>query len=100
MGPDRRGSKKSFCPRSAAAGESRYLLVVSTGRAGSGDSVLMSAHSCGEKPSLAGSVAWPTLSLPVGASPNDADRTTKARAPSKRPEDSRNFRIAHLQGGV
>src|SRR4051812_30668446 len=39
IGPESRGSKNSFWPRSAAAAESRYLLVVSTGGAGSGDSV-------------------------------------------------------------
>src|SRR5690349_21358008 len=50
MGPERRGSKKSFCPRRAAAAESRYLLVVSTGRAGNGERVLMIAHSCCENP--------------------------------------------------
>src|SRR6267378_8345808 len=58
MGPARRGSKKSFCPRRAAAGESRYLLVVSTGKAGNGESVLMIAHSWREKPSPP-SPDWP-----------------------------------------
>src|SRR5262245_29913057 len=96
MGPDRRGSKNSFCPRSAAARESRYLLVVSTGRSGSGDNVLMTAHSCGEKPSVDGLVTGPTLVLPAGASPHTPDRTPTARAASKRLEDHSNFRMAHL----
>jgi hypothetical protein len=51
MGPESRGSKKSFCPSRAAAGESPYLLVVSTGRPGNGESVLTIAHSKGERPS-------------------------------------------------
>src|SRR5205807_8324122 len=53
MGPESRGSKNSFCPRRAAAGEARYLLVVSTVSAGSGESDLITAHSWREKPSLA-----------------------------------------------
>src|SRR5262249_62232067 len=56
----------------------------------------MSAHSCGEKPSLAGLVTGPTLALPAGASPHTPDRTPTARAISKRPEDHSNFRMAHL----
>src|SRR5947209_4197339 len=52
MGPESRGSKKSFCPRRAAAGESRYLLVRSSGSPGSGESVLITTHSWGEKSSL------------------------------------------------
>src|SRR5690349_3954 len=53
IGPDSRGSKKSFWPSRAAVAESRYLLVVSTGRAGRGERLRMVAHSEGEKPS------WP-----------------------------------------
>src|SRR5262249_25168482 len=45
IGPESRGSKKSFWPSRAAASESRYLFVVSTGSAGSGESVWMVAHS-------------------------------------------------------
>src|SRR5690242_10838151 len=39
IGPASRGSKNSFCPRNAASAESRYLLVVSTGRVGRGERV-------------------------------------------------------------
>src|SRR5215471_7492136 len=56
IGPERRGSKKSFCPKRAAASESRYLFVVSTGRSGKGERVLIIAHCLGEKPSP---LSWP-----------------------------------------
>src|SRR5580765_3746783 len=58
IGPESRGSKKSFCPRSAAAGESRYLFVASTGSAGSGESVLTMAHSEAEKIAESGVMEW------------------------------------------
>src|SRR6266478_7039710 len=80
MGPARRGSKKSFCPRRAAAGESRYLLVVSTGRAGNGESVLIIAHSWGEKPS-----------------PPDWPHATKVNDTNNRLDHDTNLRITHLQ---
>src|SRR6266849_3075345 len=76
MGPESRGSKKSFCPSRAAAGESRYLLVVSTGRAGNGESVLIIAHSCGEKPS-----------------PPDWPHATNVRDTNNRLDHSADFRI-------
>src|SRR5215472_10897807 len=60
MGPESRGSKNSFWPNKAAAGESRYLFVVSTGKFGNGESVLMTAHSCGEK-KPSGLPDWPQI---------------------------------------
>src|SRR5215470_16672275 len=66
IGPERRGSKKSFCPSSAASAESRYLLLVSLGSSGSGESVAITARSAGEKMSLSGAV-WVTGLVPAGA---------------------------------
>src|ERR1051325_113268 len=69
MGPERRGSKNNFCPSSAAAAESRYLLVVSIGRSGSGESVAIKARSAGEKMSLsfARAADFVVAGIPVGA---------------------------------
>src|SRR5436190_18281235 len=64
IGPESRGSKKSFWPRSAAAGESRYLLVASTGSAGRGESVLTMAHSSAEKGCGTLVVGWPECFWP------------------------------------
>src|ERR1700742_3758572 len=50
IGPESRGSKKSFCPSSAAAGESAYLLVGSAGRGGSGERAWIIFHSPDEMP--------------------------------------------------
>src|SRR4051794_1110094 len=49
IAPEIRGSKKIFCPSKAAAAESRYLFVVSTGGAGKGESVCRTDNSSGEK---------------------------------------------------
>src|SRR4029078_4552760 len=59
-GPERRGSKKSFCPRSAAGRELRYVFSVSAGNPGKGDSVLTTAHSWLERASLS------VLAGPIG----------------------------------
>src|SRR5258708_35015541 len=85
MGPERGGSKKSFCPKRAGAGESRYLLVVSTGKPGNGESVLTIAHSRREKLS-------PTLS----PASEGWLGTTNGTDPSNRPKHSVDLRIAHL----
>src|SRR5437764_2559815 len=86
MGPERRGSKNSFCPRRAAASESRYLLVVSTGRSGNGERVLMVAHSCWLKPSLPESADW--LRAAVATMRNDPSNTA-----SNTPNHSADLRI-------
>src|SRR5260370_14816789 len=51
IGPDRRGSKNSFCPSSAALSELRYLLVVSRGRSGRGESLCSTDQSLALNPS-------------------------------------------------
>src|SRR5437763_14805123 len=86
MGPERRGSVNSVCPRRAAASESRYLLVVSTGRSGNGERVLMVAHSCWLKPSLPESADW--LRAAVATMRNDPSNTA-----SNTPNHSADLRI-------
>src|SRR5436305_247865 len=86
IGPDRRGSKKNFCPNSAAAAESRYLFVGSIGKSGSGESVSIKVRSAGEKMSLSladCTAGFAAAEAPAGAPAlsNHADnrpRTTRA----------------------
>src|SRR5258708_29279187 len=107
MGPERRGSKKSFCPRRAAAGESRYILVVSTGSAGNGERVLMIAHSWREKPSCflssesedcfkLGSANGLALSPSEAVSSEYPKETASATDTTNRPNHSVDLRIVHL----
>src|SRR6516162_6382988 len=103
MGPESRGSKNNFCPRSAAAGESRYLLVVSTGRSGSGDSVFMMAHSWGENPSPPESFSPAeglALASTVGVPPRYHVPIASATDPSNRATNHVEFVITHLEDEV
>src|SRR6266700_2811996 len=84
-----RGSKKSFCPSSAAAGESRYLFVVSIGRAGRGESALMIAHSSGEKSALSG-LDLPACSWMAAPAAKYPCKDTNTIAPARvRPRNDR-----------
>src|SRR5580692_6207358 len=98
MGPERRGSKKSSWPSSAAAGESRYSLVVSTGKSGNGESVLMTTHSCFEKLTLSVSGVLLSCSFAVAAPPVHPDETARVTVPNTRPNHhSVDFRIVHVR---
>ncbi len=83
---ERRGSKKSLSQK-RRSGRIAILIVVSRGRPGNGDSVLIIAHSCREKPSLSASSVC-----------EDWLQTTNPADPSNRPKPSAAFRIAHLHG--
>ena len=91
--------EEEFLSEQRRAGESRYLLVVSTGRAGSGESVLRSAQSWGEKPSPPGLPAREMDWHWRGRRP--CHRSTRltfanAAAPSSRTMNQLDFCIAHL----
>src|SRR5260370_30566639 len=99
MDPERRGSKKSFCPRRSAAGESRYLLVLSTGRSGNGERVLMISHSSWENISVLLSGNWLTFLVLVAALPECPEEVPNIN-PSSRPKHSPALRIGPPHGDL